>query len=326
MRVKAEAMRDLNRAAERGEPVSEETALAILRSGPEVLPALLCAADAARRRCFGNRVQLCAILNARSGACPEDCTFCAQSSHHRAKADVFPLLAEDRIASAYEEASRLPIRHFGVVTSGEAVDDEGVERVCRAIRARPGRGVSWCASLGTVSPENLRALKAAGLRRFHHNLETALSFFSNICTTHGYAERLATVRAVKAAGLEVCSGGILGMGESLEQRVEFAAILLRESVDSIPLNFLIPILGTPLATRPPMAPLDILRAIAMFRLVNPRAEIRVCAGRVHLRDLQSMIFLGGANAMMIGPLLTVPGRRVEDDLRMLRDLGVDYAR
>jgi biotin synthase len=168
-------------------------------------------------------------------------------------------------------------------------------------------------------------LKAAGLKRFHHNLETAESFFPSICSTHTYAQRLATIRAVKELGMEICCGGILGMGESLEQRVELAFALAREQANSISLNFLIPIKGTPLEKQEPMKPLDIIRCITMFRMVNPQAEIQICAGRLQLRNLQSVIFFAGATGMMIGPLLTVAGGNVEDDLQMLKDLEVHHA-
>jgi biotin synthase len=313
--------------AEEGAPLSAESALAILRAAPPDLPEIFAAATALRRRFFGDRLRLCSILNARSGACAEDCAFCAQSAAHETHADVFPLLGEDAIARAGREAAAsLPITHYGIVTSGGALDAEGVERIERVIRRQTLDGVSWCASLGSVRREGLARLKAAGLVRFHHNLETAERFFPAVCSTHTYRDRLETIRAAKEVGLEVCAGGILGMGESLVDRVEFACALACENVDSIPLNFLIPIPGTRLGRIEPPPPVEILKAIAMVRFVNPRAEIKVCAGRAHLRDLQSMIFAAGATGMMVGPLLTVAGRRVEEDLRMLDDLGFAYAR
>lgn len=229
------------------------------------------------------------------------------------------------MGEAYTNACALPITHFGLVTSGEALTDAGIRQVCDAIRTQGIPEVAWCASLGSLSRDQLAQLKSAGLRRFHHNLETAPSFFPQICDTHSFEHRVRTLRAVKDAGLEICSGGILGMGESLEQRVEFALTLQQENVDSIPLNFLIPVPGTRLENREPMQPLDMLRSIIMFRLVHPRAELKVCAGRTHMRDLQSMIFYAGATGMMIGPLLTVAGREVDQDLQMLKDLELDYA-
>lgn len=316
-------LRDLHAAAAAGTPVNAETALAILASHADELPEIMAAASAVRTRFHGRRVQLCSILNARSGACPEDCVFCAQSAHHHTAVAAYDLLEPAEILRARGEAAALPIGHYGIVTSGPAAGDADLERICATVRGADPSPVTWCASLGGLGTGELRRLREAGVRRFHHNLETAESHFPEICTTHTYADRLATVRAAKEAGLEVCSGGILGLGESAGQRVELAQALAREDVDSIPLNFLIAVPGTRLADVPPLSPLDILRCIAMFRLTNPATEIKVCAGRVHLRDLQSQIFLAGASGMMIGPLLTVAGRDVAQDLRMLEDLEME---
>ncbi len=315
----------LRRAADTGEAVEPGVALEVLRGGPGDLPDVMAAASAVRRRRFGDRVRLCSILNAKSGACPEDCAFCAQSARHATGAETYALCPGERMVEAHRAAAALPVGHFGIVTSGETLDAAGVERLCGALRAGRSPRPHWCASLGALDGGALRALRNAGLRRFHHNLETAESFFPGVCTTHPYADRLATVRRAKAAGLEVCSGGILGMGETDGQRVEFALTLRRERVDAIPLNFLVPVPGTRLGDRPPMKPLEMLRCIAVFRLLVPGAELKVCAGRTHLRDLQSMIFHAGATGMMIGDLLTVAGRDVEQDLRMLADLEVDDA-
>jgi biotin synthase len=322
--MKDTAKKDLQQAADTGRPVSRETAGAVLAADAGDLPDILAAATAVRTRHFGNRINLCAITNARSGGCCEDCAFCAQSVHHNAAIDTYPLRNAAQIGSAYRESARHPVTHFGVVTSGPSVDAEELQAVCRAVREGAGSGPAWCASLGCLTAAQLQELKSAGLRRYHHNLETAESFFPMICTTHSYADRLLTLRAAKSAGLEVCSGGILGMGESLAQRVEFAEILAREDVTSIPLNFLVPIPETRLGCLAPMRPIEILKSVALFRLLNPRAEIRVCGGRLHLRDLQSMLFYAGATGMMIGPLLTVPGREVEEDLQMLRDLELEF--
>jgi biotin synthase len=312
-------------AAESGQAITEDLALAVLQSSNADLPHVFSAASAVRHRFFGDTVLLCSILNARSGACSEDCAFCAQASCHNTQVELSPLLPEEEMLEAYTAAATLPITHFGIVTSGGALPPSGIGRICSVIEKKKIPPVNWCASLGCLEPDQLAALKKAGLKRFHHNLETAASFFPEICTTHSYERRLATVRGAKAAGLEVCCGGILGLGESFEQRVEFAFTLAREAVEAIPLNFLIPIPGTRLDRLEPMKPLDILRAVAMFRLTNPRAEVKVCAGRVHLRDLQSMIFHAGANSMMIGHLLTVAGQEPARDLQMLRDLEVAYA-
>ncbi|HID29236.1 MAG TPA: biotin synthase BioB [Desulfobacterales bacterium] len=319
------ALTKVHDAAQKGKPVSAQTALAILRCPSYNIPEILHAATRMRQGYFGDSVTLCSILNAKSGACMEDCAFCAQSAFYGTAVQSLGLRTKKAIIEAYQAAKEYPIAHFGVVTSGRALKTNDINDLCEAIRRCPDSDVGWCASLGCLSKNQLKILKGAGLKRFHHNLETAESFYPTICSTHLYAERLATVRAVKDLGMEICCGGILGMGESLEQRVELALALAGEQVDSIPLNFLIPIKGTPLERQKPMWPLDIIRSIAMFRLVNPQAEIRVCAGRLHLRDLQSMMFYAGATGMMMGPLLTVAGRNMEEDLQMLKDLEISYA-
>ena len=315
----------IRKAAENAQPISEELALHVLRSSAADLPQVFDAASRVRHRYFGNSVRLCSILSAQSGACSEDCAFCAQASCHNTEIETTPLCSKEALVEAFEAAAELPVTHFGVVTSGCALSTNGIERVCSAVLEKKHPRVNWCASLGCLDYDQLCALKESGVKRFHHNLETAQSFFPQICTTHSWQKRVETVRNARKAGLEVCCGGIFGLGESLEQRVEFAFSLAREAVDSIPLNFLIPIPGTRLEDVETMKPLDILRTVSMFRLTNPCADVKVCAGRVHLGDLQSMIFHAGANSMMIGPLLTVASRSVDQDLQMLRDLEVEYA-
>lgn len=308
----------------RDEAISEEVALAILQSGNDEILEIMTLTNALRTRHFGNKVHLCSILNAKSGACEQDCAFCAQSAHHDTTVETYNLCSEENVTESYKTASKLPIGHYGVVTSGEGLDESNVEKIRTAVSTGEISGTKWCASLGLLKKEQLLALKEAGLKRFHHNLETAESFFPEICTTHSYQDRLEMVREVKRIGLQICCGGILGLGENLEQRVELAFTLKNEQIDSIPLNFHIPVPGTRLDHLGPMKPMEILKSIAMFRMVNPKAEIKVCAGRVHLGDLQSMIFYAGATGMMIGPLLTIAGRDVETDLKMLRDLEMDF--
>ncbi|MFA4944141.1 MAG: biotin synthase BioB [Lentisphaeria bacterium] len=309
--------------AETGQPLEPAAARAVLDLPAADLPALFAVTSHLRERRFGRHVQLCSILNARCGACSEDCAFCAQAAAHDTGVETTPLASRATIHAALAEAETLPVSRLGVVTAGEALSDAEVERIAEAFRTRRSAKVHWCASLGCLTADQLRRLKDAGMTRFHHNLETAESFFPAICTTHSYAKRLATVRATKAAGLEICCGGILGLGESPDQRVEFALTLAREQVEAIPLNFLVAIPGTRLAQQPPLPPLEILRCVALFRLTNPQAEIKVCAGRLLLRDLQSQIFLAGASGMMVGRLLTVAGRDVPTDLQLLADLELE---
>jgi len=308
-----------------GVPTPAE-ALAILEAPADALPAIMARADEVRRRSFGDRVRMCSILNARSGACAEDCAFCAQSRRSGLAAASYPLLPSEEIAAAHAAAARLPIERFGIVTSGGALADGDIDRLCALIDAHREAPVAWCASLGMLGAAQLERLAAAGLRRFHHNLETAESYFPRICTTHTYARRAATIAAAKKAGLEVCAGGILGLGEEPRHRVELAFALRDLGVDAIPLNFLVPIPGTPAAARAaPPAPEEILAAIAMFRLVCPAAEIKVCAGRERfLGRREKDIFAAGATGIMIGGYLTVAGRSVAEDLALVREAGMRY--
>ena len=318
-------IRKIEKQLKSGKPVSFAAALAVLSAPVDSMPDLMALTNRLRRKQFGRKARLCSIMNAKSGACSGDCHFCAQSSRHSAGVQVYPLRSSKQMADAYEAAGRsLPVDHFGIVTSGERLSPKDVAGIRDTIKNTRTKKLRWCASLGSLDRKELSELKEAGLTRFHHNLETAESFFPKICTTHTWRERLAMVRRAKSAGLETCSGGILGLGETLQQRVELAMTLRDEAVDSIPLNFLVPLPGTELEHIEPMKPMDILRAIAMFRLVNTKAEIKVCAGRAHMRDLQSMIFFAGATGMMIGPLLTIAGGDVQDDLTMLQDLEIPF--
>jgi biotin synthase len=308
-----------------GNTLTADEALAVLAAPAESMPLLMYAASEVRRHYFGNSVRLCSIFNARCGACSEDCAFCAQSAHHSTGVAAYPMVSRREIASAACDAVKQnPIGHFGVVTSGGSLSETDIETVRASIADVQGSGVVPCASLGMLDESQLRKLREAGLVRYHHNLETAQSFFPSICSTHSFEDRISTVRRAKQAGLEVCSGGIFGMGETPEQRVEMAMTLRDEGVGSIPLNFLLPVAGTPLQDSPPMKPLDILKTVAMFRLVCRSPEIKVCAGREDLlRDLQSMFLYAGATGVMVGNYLTREGRPQEQDLQMFKDLEVD---
>ena len=218
--------------------------------------------------------------------------------------------------------------HYGIVTSGTALNAEEIDTVCRAAEELKARcGLHLCASLGMLSKQSARKLKAAGISRYHHNLETARSFFEEICTTHDYVDMVETILAAKEAGMEVCSGGIFGMGESWTQRVELAFILKELDVDSIPINFLNPIPGTRLERQPIMQPLDALAAIALMRFIHPRRDITICGGReITLKEFQSWVFFAGANGLMVGNYLTTKGRSIEMDMEMIAQLGLIEAR
>ncbi len=291
--------------------------------------ALFLAASRVKEHFVGNSIHLCSIINAKSGRCPENCAFCAQSAHHRTAAPVYPLVDEEKIVACAKAAEEEGSSCYGIITSGTTISKgEELERICRALRRiRSETGITPSCSLGIIDQETARALKEAGAGTYHHHLETARSFFPQICSTHNYEEDVETVKVAKAAGMTVCCGGIFGLGESAGQRVEMAFTLKELDADSIPLNFLNPIEGTRLAGASNISPMECLVTIALYRLILPGKTITVCGGREHnLRDLQSWIFFAGASGTMIGNYLTTTGRPPEADWQMLKDLGLTVER
>ena len=273
----------------------------------------------------GRHIDLCGVVNAKSGRCAEDCIFCAQSAHHKADVKTYPLLDVDALVKSADEAYNSGAHRFGLVTSGKAITSEDeLDTLCKALeKIAQKTDLTPCASLGVLNHKQMKVLSAAGLKRYHHNLETAESYFPEICSTHSYQERVQTVRAAQEAGLEVCSGALFGLGETEEQRIELAFALRELNVDSIPLNFLNPVTGTPLENYPILDPLEILKIIALFRFVLPEKDIRVCGGReVGLRTLQPLMYMAGANGTMVGNYLTTSGRNPAVDIQEIYDLGL----
>jgi biotin synthase len=306
--------------------LNADEAKIILGANGADLTLLLAGAHRIRERAFGNRIELCSIINAKSGRCAENCAFCAQSAHHRTSAPTYPLKTMDEIVKGAHQAQAEGSHCYGIVTSGTRVrEGEEFERILAAIRKiRATTSIEPSASLGLLDQQTARALAEAGCVTYHHNLETARSFFPNICTTHDYEEDVQTVLLAKAAGMKVCCGGIFGLGETLEQRAELAFTLRELEVDSVPLNFLNPITGTPLEGKKDLTPLDCLRIIVLFRYLLPERRISVCGGREpNLRDFQSWIFMAGASGTMVGNYLTTSGRDREADLQMFRDAEVE---
>ncbi len=284
---------------------------------------LFSAANRLREAFKGRKLDICSIVNAKSGACSEDCAYCAQSVHYSTDAAVYPLISPDRIAAAAESAAKNNARRFCIVTSGRGIDTaDDLENIALGIVRVREAGLSPCATLGTLTRQQLARLRDAGLERYHHNIETSRSYFTRICTSHTFDARIEVLRNASALGLSACSGGILGMGECMDDRIDMAFTLRDLDVDSIPLNFLMPVAGTPLADIAPIAPLDALHAVALFRFILPSKEIRICGGRGSaLRLLHPLIFLAGADGFMIGNYLTRGGLNPDDDLQMIRDLG-----
>lgn len=273
----------------------------------------------------GNSLALCAIINAKSGQCSEDCRFCTQSSHFKTNTPVYHLKPTEEIVAAARQAREDGASHFSIVTSGRAITARSLPAVAEIVAAIKAQvDIAVCASLGIATVEDLLTLKQAGLSRYHHNLETSREFFPSIVTTHTFDERVATIEAARQAGLEVCAGGIIGLGESEADRISLALALAELRVESVPLNILIPLAGTPLAQSKPLAIKEILRAIALFRLILPDAALRLAAGRESaLHDFLSSAFMAGADGMMIGGYLTQRGRSAEMDrqfVQAIRDL------
>ncbi len=306
-----------------GSHVTKEDALYIADVSGTELFELFASANKIRNYFMGNNVGLCSIVNAKSGACPEDCSFCAQSSKSKAKIEVYPLLSKEIIIQKAREAKKSGTIRFSIVTSGKRISELNLLEIEDMIAEIREIGLIPCASFGMLGEKELSILRSAGLDRYHHNLETSEGFFSRICSTHSYADKLRTINAVKSVGLSICSGGIFGMGESWQDRIDMAFLLRELDVDSVPINFLVPIKGTPFDNRAPLHPFEALKIISLYRYIFPQKEIRICGGRMQiLGEFNSMVFLAGADSLLIGNYLTTSGRNYEDDLRLIRTYGL----
>lgn len=306
-----------------GGEITVEEARELIRTPDEDTMILLAMADKIRQHYNDNKVDICAIVNARSGKCPENCKFCAQSAHHDTGVTVYPFMKEDDIVNAAKKAKEAGAVRFSIVTSGRnTTNPNEFDQILHALtRIRNEVGLEICCSLGLLTYEQALALKEIGVTRYHSNIETAPSHFPDICTTHSYEDKMSTIENAKKAGIRVCSGGILGLNETLDQRVEMAFELKRLGIDSVPLNILNPIKGTPFEHNKGLTPFEILRAFAVFRFVLPKALIRTAGGReVNLRDLQAYALTGGLNGLMVGGYLTTGGRSPLEDLQMIQDL------
>jgi biotin synthase len=281
-----------------------------------------------RQEAQGDEVEFCAIVNARSGLCSEDCAFCAQSSHYQTKALVHPLLEVAEIVKRAKAAARAGAMRFGIVTSGRDCPKGALlDRLCRAAEIlRKEKIILPCASLSILAPGQAEQLKAAGFARYHHNLESGPTHFPRICTTHGYEQRVETVLMARQAGLEVCVGGIFGLGESAWERAEFIESVAELDPQSIPLNFLNPIPGTKLGSLPMLSPREALAAIAVTRIMAPKAHLRTCGGRHQvLGSLAPLMYLAGASSTMIGNYLTTKGQEPTSDAKDIALLGLKLA-
>ncbi len=320
-----EAIKEMTKRVLRGGAITTAEGLKILTAQGSEYTQFMAGAHRIKEETLGNSIDLCSIINAKSGRCAENCSFCAQSSHHQTETPVYELKSCDEMVQGAVQAEKEGNHCYGIVTSGTGVSaGDEFNRITAAIsRIAAETTIAPSASLGILDAISAAALFKAGCVTYHHNLETARSFFPEICTTHDYEEDVATVRLAKQSGMQVCCGGIFGLGETLEQRVEMGMTLRELDVDSVPLNFLNPIAGTPLEKNDLLTPMDCLRIVTLYRFLLPDKRITVCGGREkNLRDFQSVIFMAGASGTMVGNYLTTTGRAQADDLQMIQDAEV----
>lgn len=282
-----------------------------------------CSANEIRKKFRNNTVDLCAIINAKSGACSEDCSYCAQSSKSKTDAPVYPLISKDIILQKAKEAKDAGVKRFCIVTSGRKITDKEIGEIASMIEGIHNIGLLPCATLGLLNRDELHFLKESGLVRYHHNLETSERFFPEICRTHTYYDKLKTIEAAQSVGLSVCSGGIFGLGETWQDRIEMAFALRDLNVDSSPINFLIPVKGSLLGNMDVLHPFEALSIISLYRFILPEKEIRVCGGRIQiLKDMHSFIFMAGADSLLTGNYLTTTGRSYNDDIKLIQNHGL----
>ncbi|MDL2272700.1 biotin synthase BioB [Desulfovibrio sp. OttesenSCG-928-I05] len=323
-------VKTIRRALREGREVSAREALALTPLLPaslrDIVEAAL-AANVAAPSAAAPAPFACGILNAKSGRCGEDCAFCAQSRYHECGTPVYPLVPEEAMLERARILSEHGVRRMGIVTSGAAPSEREIDRICAAARRiRDTFPIALCASLGMLDAAKARRLREAGFTRYHHNLETARSFYPAICSSHAYEGRIATLHAAREAGLELCSGGLFGMGESWEQRIELAVTLRELDVDSIPVNFLMPVAGTRLGETRPLEAQEGLGIVALFRILHPGRDIVLCGGRGRtLGEWDRTAFPFGANGIMVGDYLTAKGNAFARDMELLDVLGVRHA-
>lgn len=309
-----------------GGDIDDNEAYALAETLPESADALREAAAEITACLCSRTFDSCSIVNARSGLCSENCKWCAQSKHHSTACETYDLIDHDECLAAARDNRSKGVRRFSLVASGRAVKGNALKSMCALLReAKETTGISTCASLGLLDRDDLQLLWDAGVRRYHCNLETAPSHFVKLCTTHTIDDKIKTIRAAKEIGFEVCSGGIIGMGETRRQRVEFALKLREVEPHSIPINILSPIPGTPLEHQEAISDDDILDTVALFRFIHPRTQLRFAGGRKRLsRDAQLKAMKIGINGGIVGDLLTTLGSTVADDKRLIDEAGYTF--
>lgn len=314
-----DSLRNITESIILGERISREKALSLVDAPLEELCSF---ADTLRKHFCGDRFDMCTIINGKCGRCSEDCKYCAQSASYRTDIDEHPLLSTDEIVENAKKNASQGVLRFSIVTSGKRLTADELDRVCESIRAvREQVGINVCASFGLLGENDFRKVRAAGASRYHCNLETSERFFPSVCTTHTFAEKVTALKAAKRAGLSICSGGIMGLGETMTDRIDMALALRELDVKSVPINFLNPIKGTPFEHNMPLSNDEKRRIIAIFRFILPDAFIRLAGGRGLIADKGEGCFRSGANAAISGDMLTTSGITVRSDNELLARLG-----
>lgn len=304
-----------------GHSVSRDDALKLIS---EPLEPLCQAADEIRAHFCADSFDMCSIVNGKSGKCSENCRYCAQSAHYCVSCEEYPLMDTQQLRENAEYNESRGVGRFSVVTSGKRLSPEEIDKICESYHEiSHSCGISLCASHGLLCYEDFVKLKAAGVSRCHNNLETSRRFFPSVCSTHSYDEKIATIKAAQRAGLEVCSGGIMGLGESWEDRIDMALELRELGIKSVPLNVLNPIKGTPLENSEPLCEDEVCRIAAIWRFILPDAKIRLAGGRGLFADKGEQIFRSGANAAITGDMLTTSGITIADDMSLVKKLGYE---
>lgn len=282
------------------------------------------AADNIRKHFCGNKFDLCTIINGKSGKCPENCKFCAQSAFYDTNIREFPLVDEDIIVNAAVNNAKKGVKRFSIVTSGRRLSKDEINQICNDIKKiKESCNISVCGSFGLLDDDDFNALKKAGVERIHNNLETSAGYFDNVCTTHKYSDKINAILAARDAGLDICSGGIMGLGESFMDRIDMVIELRNLGIKSIPVNMLNPIKGTPLFENQKLTNDEMCRTVAIFRFLIPDGFIRLAGGRGLLPDKGKRCFMSGANAAITGDMLTTSGISVDTDLELLKELGYE---
>lgn len=306
-----------------GNNISEAEALELQKTCST--ESLYAAADRVRLHFVGNKIDTCSIMNARSGRCSEDCKWCSQSAHHHSKVEIYPLVSQQEALRHALDNFNKGVGRFSLVTSGRTMSDLDIEKASEIYRLIASQcSIYLCASMGLLNKAQLQRLKDSGVGHYHCNIETAPSFFPTLCSTHTFEEKCRTINWAREVGLQICSGGIIGMGETIEQRIEMAFALRKIGVVSIPMNILNPIPGTPLENTEPLTDDEILRTFALFRLINPTAHIRFAGGRTRISHIQHKALRSGVSAALVGDLLTTIGSNIQQDKELFAECGFDY--